>query len=72
MNIEISRRDMYNKIENFIINHIRNKKSYNNDLIIGNETIRFSINDEKFVMNCDKSFNNICNKIESFIEYYNF
>lgn len=71
MNIYESREDVFDKLEKFIRSNLKDSKSYNNDLQIEDEVIKFSVNDKRYKISCDLSYKLICRKIMDFINYYN-
>lgn len=71
MNIYESREDVFDKLENFIKSNLKDPDSYNNDLQIEDEVIKFSVKNKRYKINCDLSYKLICRKILDFINYYN-
>ena len=70
MNIYESKEDMIDKIENFIRSNLKDSSSYNDDLQIEDEFIKFSVDNKKYKVSCDLSYKMICKKILYFIKYY--
>lgn len=71
MNIYESREDVFDKLEKFIKSNLKDPDSYNNDLQIEDEVIKFSVKNKRYKISCDLSYKLICRKILDFINYYN-
>lgn len=71
MNIYESKESVLNKLENFIKSNLKDSSSYNNDLEIDSEYIKFSVKNKRYKISCDLSYKLICRKIMDFINYYN-